>query len=1046
MKSVVASFLSIFCIGILFANSVAAVFAQAPTPLPVRLQFIHAAADPALNSVNIWGGRGSVFTPMLPNATFGSASSLLTSLGTVVPSLDSAVGTGLTANYTYTSSTGALPAVASLPFALGRCDNIVIALGILRPRLFAINPNQRSTALELVQLFDTTRSTADTAVRLMLLHGVSDAPRVDVVVRETGAVLATLEYTQSAVARLPVGDYTIDIRYSTSQSVIASFAAPLQTLNMGGQRITCVVSGFLNIFKNQDGPALSVIAVPTRPVVIDSLTTSPSLFLPQVAPPSFTKFPRTRIQIIDNAADVSRAPLTTFLTARIANSTNALNVPIGQQLRFRQATQTISTTPVITIVSQRPLVVTIAIIDLDNVVGSQLSSVVIRQILPGPGRPPIPRVIIPTATLERGWNKVIATGVIDTANYAKNPDGISTTTRLSGFVDAADSVASDSVRLLLFQGVSDAKRMDVEIRGGVALASLKYTEGKFITLPAQQFTLDFTTFGTDDVVGSFTVPLEDYAGQRISVMTSGFVEPSKNSSGQPFSLMLVPESPSTTNRITLLNAAPSPTGIAETSLQTINASADHGLENIGFAVTYLTTTTGGVFLPVKPALSFRTADTAVAGLGTFAPFLKDIAGAAMVANITRPRANSANAALYRQTGFSIVRGTNVVLASGFLRPTLYAPNPDSIWTGAYLYQFVDRVRTTSPDSVRLLVFHSVTDAPRVSIVARGNAAAASVTLATLSYGQGAWLTVPLADYTLDLVAVRSGEVVGSYRAPLASRGMGGRRVTLTATGVMNPARNQWAQPLGIYAASNAAVRGIVETQTSSQTTTVPALPNAQAITATGTTVSTTAIVITTSANGETRTTVTTTELIFTPNPLASTVKPGTVVFPKTATAIMTTIETVTVTINDGFRSDVTTTSISLIDGSLTITTISTAHIYATNSSLVLSAMLERVDPPVKAASAFGSKVSENSISQAVVYPNPALNQASLSYTLQENETVTVRLYDALGQLVMNLETASTKAAGTYSLDFGTQNLQSGMYEARISTQSGVKAVKVIITR
>jgi hypothetical protein len=109
-------------------------------------------------------------------------------------------------------------------------------------------------------------------------------------------------------------------------------------------------------------------------------------------------------------------------------------------------------------------------------------------------------------------------------------------------------------------------------------------------------------------------------------------------------------------------------------------------------------------------------------------------------------------------------------------------------------------------------------------------------------------------------------------------------------------------------------------------------------------------------------------------------------------------------------------------------------------------MLERVDPPVKAASAFGSKVSENSISQAAVYPNPALNQASLSYTLQENETVNVNLYDALGQLVMKLETASTKAAGTYSLDFGTQNLQFGMYEARISTQSGVKAVKVMITR
>jgi hypothetical protein len=446
-------------------------------------------------------------------------------------------------------------------------------------------------------------------------------------------------------------------------------------------------------------------------------------------------------------------------------------------------------------------------------------------------------------------------------------------------------------------------------------------------------------------------------------------------------------------------------------------------------------------------LKFRQADTAVTGLGTFAPFLKDIAGTNLIAYVTRANAVSAVSALYQQSNFNLIRGANIVLVSGMQRPSLFAPNPNNIATNIGLYQFVDRTRTIAPDSVRLLVFHSVTDAPRVDILARGASSGQSVTLATLSYGQGAWLSVPLADYTLDVTPSGKSSILASYSAPLLSLGMGGRRLTISATGMLNPAQNQSLAPLGMYAASNSSSIAIIGTTATTFTSTLPPLPNAAVVTVTGTTVSTTSYVISTSANGETTTSVTTISSIFTPDPaspLPKGVKSG-VIFPTKPTVIATTTITVTSTLNSAIKMDVTTTTVSLLDGSGTITTSATTILYATTGSLSLSMMLPSA--PLPATSSFSSKVGEEESITAAAYPNPATDRTTLSYTLKNDEAaVSISLFDAYGQFVSTLETGNTKSAGTYSLDVGTQTLQSGVYEARIVSQSGTKTVKVIVVR
>ncbi|MCU0426456.1 MAG: T9SS type A sorting domain-containing protein [Candidatus Kapabacteria bacterium] len=1009
-----------------------------------RVQYIHASADPALSRVNVFISRGNAFSPLLRESRFGSATPLQSGIGTVMPLVDNVGGVTHSLYYTYGTDSTLTSSSAIIPFALAsRNDNILISMGILQSRIFNFSPSpsQRSTVVRLLQIVDTT-APPDSSMRLIFVHGSTDAPRMEFVLRQTGQILTRLDFTQSSIATVPLGNYTIDVRTSTNQSVVASFGANFQDWNLRGQRITCVLSGFFNPRNNLDGRPLTIIAAPSSPVMLDSVSTAASFLLPEVEKPFVATFPRTRVQVIDVTGDIARLPLTTFISARLGNSTTTTTAPIGQPLQFRQATQTISTTPVFIVVSQRPLVVTQAILDLDNVVGSQVSSVSIRNVRPMPGRPPVrPTVITSITTLQRGWNKIIASGVVDTNDFAKNPEGLNIAQRLNNFIDPVDSVAPDSVRVLLFQGVTDAKRMRIDLRSGDSLGIFRYGQGRFITLPAQPLIFDLTSFDNDDVIGSFSAPLNQFGGERISIVSSGFVEPSRNSSGQPIGLILVPEMPSTTNQVRLLPAAPPLAGVAETTLQAINVSADPAFTNVGVAMRFPLDAQTGVFLPVARSLRFPSADTALTGLGVFVPLLKDIAGVPLTLYATRSRATTINNnnLYYTQEGFNVIRGANVLLLSGLLNPLDFAPNPESRLTKVRYQHFVDSRRIIPPDTVRLLLYHGSTDAPRVDIIPRGG----TQKLATLSMGEGAWVDVPVGDYTLDVIATERRTVLGTFSAPLQRWAVGGQRMTIAATGFVNQQVSQWLPPLGLYAVSNTSSRVVATTNIISAATRV-APPFTNAISATGTTISTSSFVITTSGNGETVSTVTVMQNIFVPNPPSAGVRPGTF-FPTSQLTLSTTTLTITTTVNASFTSVVIETNLQLYDGTIESSTVSTTQIFATTSTLNVSQMLERLPQPQATAGVSGGETS-SVITSLSVSPNPAGAQTQVTYSLSEPSSVQVKLYDALGQEVRTLEGETYKQAGQYSLEAQVQSLQQGMYELRIQTPVATKAVKFLITQ
>jgi len=67
------------------------------------------------------------------------------------------------------------------------------------------------------------------------------------------------------------------------------------------------------------------------------------------------------------------------------------------------------------------------------------------------------------------------------------------------------------------------------------------------------------------------------------------------------------------------------------------------------------------------------------------------------------------------------------------------------------------------------------------------------------------------------------------------------------------------------------------------------------------------------------------------------------------------------------------------------------------------------------------------------YPNPFNPETRIDYTLAEQQKVSLRIYNMLGELVQELVN-EVKPAGTYTVTFDGSDLPSGIYVYRIQTE------------
>ena len=78
-------------------------------------------------------------------------------------------------------------------------------------------------------------------------------------------------------------------------------------------------------------------------------------------------------------------------------------------------------------------------------------------------------------------------------------------------------------------------------------------------------------------------------------------------------------------------------------------------------------------------------------------------------------------------------------------------------------------------------------------------------------------------------------------------------------------------------------------------------------------------------------------------------------------------------------------------------------------------------------------VQDNSADQGFEfsgYPNPFNGEASITYNLPENGLVTLKVYNAIGELVSTLVN-ETQEIGNHSVVFAQKNLSSGMYTFKL---------------
>src|ERR1044072_8343759 len=96
-------------------------------------------------------------------------------------------------------------------------------------------------------------------------------------------------------------------------------------------------------------------------------------------------------------------------------------------------------------------------------------------------------------------------------------------------------------------------------------------------------------------------------------------------------------------------------------------------------------------------------------------------------------------------------------------------------------------------------------------------------------------------------------------------------------------------------------------------------------------------------------------------------------------------------------------------------------------------------------SASGIATSPITIAAVSLFPNPANENATVNFTLTENSTVSLKVYDMTGNEVMIVSDKAQMATGDYSMQVETAGLSSGIYFMTLSTGDGSVTRRLTVT-
>lgn len=438
-----------------------------------RVQVIHNSADAIADPVDVYINGALA----LDNFAFRTAT----------PFIDlSAGGLDVIVGIAPGNSTSAADVIAEFTYALADNETyILVANGIVSGSGY--NP---ATPFD-IYVTGGRESAQGPGTDVLVFHGSTDAPTVQVAETAVlgGAVIVPpFSYGDLAgYLEVPTADFVLQVQLPDGTPV-ASFAAPLSTLNLEGAALTVLASGFLNPANNSNGAAFGLyVALPSGGALVA---------LPVVQTPTGT----ARLQVIHNSADAAAAVVDVYLNGDL----------LLDNFAFRTAT---------------PFIDAPSGVDLEVAIAPGNSTSVAQAI----------------ATFEYNLEAdetyiIVANGIVSGSGY--NP-AIPFDLYVSGGRESAQGPGTD---VLVFHGSTDAPTVQVAetalLGGAVIVPPFSYGEfAGYLEVPTADFTLQVQLPDGTPVV-AYSAPLATLGLENLAltVLASGFLDPAVNSNGAGFGL------------------------------------------------------------------------------------------------------------------------------------------------------------------------------------------------------------------------------------------------------------------------------------------------------------------------------------------------------------------------------------------------------------------------------------------------------------------------------------------------------------------------------
>jgi hypothetical protein len=668
-----------------------------PPPVFTRLQIIHNAADLAASVVSIWIDDSLAF----PNVAFRNAS----------PFFDIIAETDVDISILPVGAIDTTNALYRVTYNLDEnLKYILVANGIISATGY--NPNIPFDLYE----FQSAREVANVATQtdILVFHGATDAPSVDVYVQgNVNPLFSNVSYSNFAgYIGVNTNDVVLDLTPAGNSTVLNSYSAELSTLGLQGEAITILASGFLNPANNSNGAGFGLWAARAIGGAL--------IELPIYVPPPVL----ARVQIIHNSADLAASPVDIWIQDSLAFANVA----------FRTAT------PFFDFVAASPIDISIV------PAGSpDTTNAVFKQ----------------TVNFDQNSTYiVVANGIISNSGYSPSPN--------FGFhvfpLGRETGNNNNSTAVLTYHGATDAPIVNVTAQG-IAQAfanNISYSQFQgYRNIITNNIVLNVIPDGS-------TVPLASYAanlltlglnGKAITVLASGFLDPSNNSNGADFGLWAALPTGGALVELPEVSS-PIPTGKA----QIINNSADVALSNVDVWV-------GNI--KIASNLSFRNA-TSFVNLDVSTPIEISFT----------PTGSTNTNTYYHKEIITLLSNQNYVLVlHGFFTQNVYNPAP---FVGLHKYQGA-RENALNVNETDVLFYHGSSDLFEVDFSVQGMA---NPLFTNVSYGEFDGYA-PLASNDVVMHVYPTGSIYpfSSFRAKLATDNLAGKAITILASGFYNPANN-----------------------------------------------------------------------------------------------------------------------------------------------------------------------------------------------------------------------------------------------------------------